>query len=374
LTEAVIFDLDGVLLDSEQVWNESKRELVEEHGGRWLEQAPRDMMGMSSPEWSRYLVEELGVSLEPTAASDEVVARLERIYRSRLPLLDGAPEAVRRLAGRFPLGLASSSNREIIDLFLELSGLADHFAVTLSSEEVERGKPAPDVYLEAARRLQAAPERSAAVEDSENGIRAARAAGMRVLALPNPHYPPAAEALALADDVLGSLAELDPARVAGYRIREAGPRDEPLLEAMLELAMGWREQGAPPPVTPELKGLYVAGFGRPGDGGVVAEEVDGGPVGAAWFRLFEPGRHGYGFVAPDVPELSLAVVPEHRRRGLGRDLLEHALRQATEAGHRQLSLSVEPDNPALRLYELLGFERAGKSGGAWTLIRRSAAL
>jgi HAD superfamily hydrolase (TIGR01509 family) len=374
VTAAVVFDLDGVLLDSEQVWNEAKRELVEEQGGRWREQAPRDMMGMSSPEWSRYLVEELGVPLEAAAVSDEVVARLERIYRAGLPLLDGAPEAVRRLAGRFPLGLASSSNREIIDLFLELTGLAKHFAVTLSSEEVARGKPAPDVYLEAVRRLGTEPERCAAVEDSENGIRAARAAGVRVLALPNPHYPPAAEALALADDVLGSLAELDPARVAGYRIREAGPSDEPLLEAMLELAMGWRERGAPPPVAPELTDLYVAGFGRPGDGGAVAEEVKGGPVGAAWFRIFDPNRPGYGFVAAGVPELSLAVVPEHRRRGLGRDLVEHALRQAKEAGHRQVSLSVEPDNPALRLYERLGFERVGKSGGSWTLIRRSPAL
>jgi HAD superfamily hydrolase (TIGR01509 family) len=213
--EAVIFDLDGVLLDSERVWNEAKRELVEERGGRWRDDAPRRMMGMSSPEWSSYLVEELGVPLDPTEVSADVVARLERIYRTRLPLIDGAPEAVERLAGRFPLGLASSSNREIIDLFLELSGLAGRFAVTLSSEEVARGKPAPDVYLEAARRLGVAPERSVAIEDSENGIRAAKAAGMRVLALPNPHYPPAPEALAEADDVLGSLPELTPERAAG---------------------------------------------------------------------------------------------------------------------------------------------------------------
>jgi HAD superfamily hydrolase (TIGR01509 family) len=215
VTEAVVFDLDGVLLDSETVWNEAKHELVDERGGRWRDQAPRDMMGMSSPEWSRYLVEELGVPLEPETVSDDVVARVERIYRTRLPLLDGAAEAVQRLAARFPLGLASSSNREIIDLFLELSGLAESFAVTISSEEVPRGKPAPDVYLEAVRRLGAQPGRSVAIEDSENGIRAARAAGMRVLALPNPHYPPAAEALAEADDVLGSLAELSPARIAG---------------------------------------------------------------------------------------------------------------------------------------------------------------
>jgi HAD superfamily hydrolase (TIGR01509 family) len=215
VTEAVIFDLDGVLLDSEQVWNQAKEQLVRERGGRWRDHAPRDMMGMSSPEWSAYLRDELGVDLDPQAISDEVVRRLERIYRDELPLLDGAVEAVERLARHWPLGLASSSNREIIDLFLELSGLAPAFAVTISSEEVERGKPAPDVYLEAARRLEAEPSRCVAIEDSENGIRAAHAAGMRVLALPNPHYPPDPEALADANEVIGSLHELTPERVAG---------------------------------------------------------------------------------------------------------------------------------------------------------------
>ncbi len=215
MTDAVIFDLDGVLLDSEQVWNEAKEQLVRERGGRWRDEAPRDMMGMSSPEWAAYLRDELGVDLDPQAISDDVVRRLERIYRDELPVLDGAVEAVERLAGHWPLGLASSSNREIIDLFLELSGLGPRFAVTISSEEVERGKPAPDVYLEAARRLEAEPSRCVAIEDSENGIRAAHAAGMRVLALPNPHYPPDPEALADADEVIGSLHELTPERVAG---------------------------------------------------------------------------------------------------------------------------------------------------------------
>jgi HAD superfamily hydrolase (TIGR01509 family) len=211
--DAVIFDLDGVLLDSEQVWNEAKEQLVRERGGRWSERAPRDMMGMSSPEWSSYLRDELGVSMEPDEISADVVRRLERIYREELPLLPGAREAVERLAARWPLGLASSSNREIIDLFLDLSGLRERFAVTLSSEEVARGKPAPDVYLEAAGRLGVDPARAAAIEDSENGILAARAAGMRVLALPNPHYPPDPAALAQADDVVGSLDELTPERL-----------------------------------------------------------------------------------------------------------------------------------------------------------------
>jgi HAD superfamily hydrolase (TIGR01509 family) len=215
VTRALVFDLDGVLLDSEQVWNQAKEEVVHEHGGRWREEAPRRMMGMSSLEWSRYLHDELGVPLEPDAISDEVVRRLERIYRDRLPLVDGAAEAVERLAEALPLGLASSSNREIIDLFLELSGLGSNFAVTISSEEVARGKPAPDVYLEVLRRMGADPADSIAVEDSDNGIRAAKAACMRVVAVPNPHYPPDPAVLAEADDVVGSLHELTLERAVG---------------------------------------------------------------------------------------------------------------------------------------------------------------
>ena len=207
---AIIFDLDGVLLDSEQVWDEVLEQLVRERGGRWHEQAQREMMGMSSTEWARYMHDQLGVPDQPEEISAEVVRRLEDRYRERLPLIEGALEAVERLAANWPLGLASSSNRELIDLVLDLGGLARFFRVTVSSEEVARGKPAPDVYLEAARRLGAPPERSVAIEDSENGIRAGKAAGMRVVAIPNPHFPPAEEALALADVTLCSLAELRP--------------------------------------------------------------------------------------------------------------------------------------------------------------------
>jgi HAD superfamily hydrolase (TIGR01509 family) len=211
--EAVVFDLDGVLVDSEQVWDEARKELAAERGGRWHEQASRDMMGMSSLEWSRYMHDVIGLEDPPEEISAEVVRRLEEIYRRELPLIGGAAEAVERLAARWPLGLASSSNRELIDLVLELSGLAPYFRVTVSSEEVARGKPAPDVYVEAARRLQVAPGSCAAIEDSENGIRSAKAAGMRVLALPNPQFPPAEDVLALADDVLDSIGELTPERV-----------------------------------------------------------------------------------------------------------------------------------------------------------------
>ncbi len=208
MTDAVIFDLDGVLVDSEQLWNEAKHELVVSTGGRWLQDAPRAMMGMSSPEWSSYLHDELGVPLPVGEINEEVVTRIERLYRAHLPLLPGAVNAVRSLSARWPLGLASSSNREIIDLVLELAGVDGEFKATVSSEEVARGKPAPDVYLETARRVGVAPERCVALEDSSNGLRAAVAAGMTVIAVPNPHYPPDDDALGLAAaciDVLGAL-------------------------------------------------------------------------------------------------------------------------------------------------------------------------
>jgi HAD superfamily hydrolase (TIGR01509 family) len=214
MIEAVVFDLDGVLVDSEQVWDEVREALVRERGGRWHERAQADMMGMSSVEWSRYLHEELGLAEAPEALNDEVVRRMLDRYREELPLVDGAVAAVERLAARFPLALASSSNRPLIDAVLASAGLAGAFRATVSSEEVLRGKPAPDVFLEAARRLGVAADRCAAIEDSGNGLRAAHAAGMRVIALPNRHYPPAADALALADAVAGSLDELSPELVA----------------------------------------------------------------------------------------------------------------------------------------------------------------
>ena len=208
MIDGVVFDLDGVLLDSEQVWDGVREELARERGGRWHDRAQRDMMGMSSPEWSRYMHDVVGLTEPPEEISAEVVRRLAALYSKHLPALPGAREAVERLAARWPLALASSSNRELIDLALELLGVARLFQATVSSEEISRGKPAPDVYLEAADRLGVEPSRAAAIEDSHNGIRSAKAAGMRVLAIPNRHFPPDADVLGEADVVLDSLAEL----------------------------------------------------------------------------------------------------------------------------------------------------------------------
>jgi HAD superfamily hydrolase (TIGR01509 family) len=208
--DAVMFDLDGVLVDSESLWDDARQGLARERGGRWTPQATREMLGMSAPEWSRYMAESLQVPL-PAAEIDAAVRdRVAAAYRRRLPLIPGADTAVRRLAAHWPLGLASSSNREIIELFLELSGLREQFAVTVSSEEVARGRPAPDVYLHAARRLGVRPERCVAVEDSSNGLRAAAAAAMAVVAVPNVAFAPDRDALAVARVTLASIRDLDP--------------------------------------------------------------------------------------------------------------------------------------------------------------------
>ena len=214
---AVVFDLDGVLIDSEGVWSEARAEVARCNGGRWPPGAPRAMMGMSSLEWSRYMHDELGVTLAAEEISDAVVSRLADLYRQKVPVIAGAREAVVACAAQWPLALASSANRPIIELVLQRTGLADCFAATVSSEEVPRGKPAPDVYLEATGRLEVAPGRCVGVEDSSNGLRSAAAAGLIVLAVPNREFPPDQDALGLAADVLGSIAELTPARV-----REAG--------------------------------------------------------------------------------------------------------------------------------------------------------
>jgi HAD superfamily hydrolase (TIGR01509 family) len=206
---AVVFDLDGVLVDSEQVWDEVREALAHERGGGWHERAQRDMMGMSSPEWSRYMHDRIGLPESPEEINRLVVERMLERYSAGPPWLPDAVETVRRLAADFVLGLASSSNRELIDRVLEAGGISGCFGATVSSEEVAAGKPAPDVYLEVARRLGVDPHECTAIEDSPNGILSAKAAGMRCIAIPNAHYPPGA-AVAEADAVVDSLSELTP--------------------------------------------------------------------------------------------------------------------------------------------------------------------
>ena len=215
MIDCVVFDLDGVIVDSEQVWDDVREQIVRAREGRWHDGAQAAMMGMSSTEWSRYMHDELLLPESPEEINAEVVRQMLERYRESLPLIDGAVDAVRRLAAAFTLGVASSSNRPLIETVLERAEIADCFAVVVSSEEVAHGKPAPDVYLEVAQLLGVEPWRCAAVEDSSNGLRAAHAAGMRVIAFPNAHYRPADDALALADVIVRTAHDLTPDLVRG---------------------------------------------------------------------------------------------------------------------------------------------------------------
>ncbi len=208
MIQAVVFDLDGVLIDSEPVWEQVRRQLVAELGGHWLPEAQRRLMGMSTPEWARYLSEDLGAGLPPGQIAALVIGRMADSYRERLPLMPGAADAVRRLAARWPLGLGSSAPATLIAAVLESAGLREYFAVVMSTEQVARGKPAPDIYLAVTERLGCQPAACVAVEDSSNGLRSAASAGLAVIAVPHPSYPPDPDALARAGLVLDKLADL----------------------------------------------------------------------------------------------------------------------------------------------------------------------
>jgi HAD superfamily hydrolase (TIGR01509 family) len=215
VADAVIFDLDGVIVDSEPVWEEVRRRYVADHGGRWQPDSQRRLMGMSTGEWARYLSGELGVARDPDQVAGDVVTEMTRRYAERVPLIPGADRVVRAVAGRWRLGLASSSPTRLIEAALAATGLADAFAVTLSTEQTARGKPAPDLYLEVARRLGAEPTGCVAVEDSSNGVRSAAAAGMRVIAVPHAGYPVDPDARAQAALILPSITELSVEVITG---------------------------------------------------------------------------------------------------------------------------------------------------------------
>jgi HAD superfamily hydrolase (TIGR01509 family) len=211
MIEAVAFDLDGTLIESERVWEKARREVTESADGRWRDDAQPSMMGLSTPEWIAYMQRELGVELDADEIKSEVLERLRASYRERLPAINGAGDAVRRLAARWPLAVASSSPRELIELVLELAGLTQAFDAVVSSEEVASGKPAPDVYLRACELLGSAPASTPAIEDSSAGVRAAVAAGMPVVLIPGTEFPTEPEVLEEADQVLESINSLDPA-------------------------------------------------------------------------------------------------------------------------------------------------------------------
>ena len=214
LIDAVIFDLDGVLVDSEIWWDEIRSQFAARHGRHWTADDQAAVMGANSSAWARIMRERLALALPESEIARTIVdGVVERYRRDGAPLIDGATEAVRRIAADRPVAVASSAHRDVIDAALTATGLADVFSVVVSSDEVAHGKPRPDVYLETARRLELDPRACLVVEDSLNGVRAAKAAGMTVVLVPNGCVPPAAGATELADLVLARLADLEPSAI-----------------------------------------------------------------------------------------------------------------------------------------------------------------
>ncbi len=212
---AVIFDLDGVLVDTEIWWDEVRQAFAAAHGRSWTVEDRAQVMGANSRQWSRTMRERLDLDRPAEAIERDVVdAMVSRWRTAPSPLIAGADDVVRRLAAEYPLAVASSAHREVIDAALSLTGLRSSFSVVVSSDEVAHGKPAPDVYLEAAHRLDVEPTQCVVVEDSLNGVLSGRAAGMTVVLVPNATIPPAPGAHEAADVVLGDLRDLDPRRIA----------------------------------------------------------------------------------------------------------------------------------------------------------------
>lgn len=216
---AVVFDMDGVLTDTETIWDEVRRGLAAEDGVPWPDDATEAMMGMSTPEWSDYMATTVGVTGDAETVVERTIEAMAARYREHLPTLPGAVEAVERMAARWPVGITSSSPRRLIDTTLTALGLTELVQVSVSTEEVPAGKPAPDGYLRTCELLGVSPAQAVAIEDSSNGLRSAAAAGMRVIAVPHEAFPPAPDALALAHLEVGSLDDVTVELVEGLAAR-----------------------------------------------------------------------------------------------------------------------------------------------------------
>lgn len=211
---SIVFDMDGVIVDSEPLWVRARKDLVREANGRWIPEAETAMMGISSDRWSAYMRDQLALDMSAERIREEVIRRMIDLYRESVPLIPGAREAIETISERWRVGVASGSDRVLLDTVLTNSGLGSHFAATVSAEDVAEGKPSPLIYQEACRRLGAGPSACVAIEDSGSGIASALAAGMKVIAVPRPGFEPGAEILNRATVVLPDLTGLHPDLIA----------------------------------------------------------------------------------------------------------------------------------------------------------------
>ena len=201
--QAVVFDMDGILIDSEVLWRQVREEFAADNGMVWSAEDQASTMCCNTRMWSRIMVERLQLQerlgMDDAAIAKEIKGRLLRKYEAHRPEREGAVASVLRVAQKYKVALASGSPNELATHVMKMTGLDKVFLATMYGDDVTHGKPAPDIYLEVLKKLGVAPEHAVGIEDSGNGIRSLRAAGMGIVAAPGPEFPLTEEVLALAD-------------------------------------------------------------------------------------------------------------------------------------------------------------------------------
>lgn len=378
--KAIIFDFDGLIVDTETIWFEAYKEILFNYGIELSLEQFSKVIGTDDTELYAYIEQNLTTPVD----SMEIEASVKELVKEKLglPVLrEGVADYLREAKEiGLKVGLASSSGREWVEGFLTKLNIIQYFDVIKTRDDVHEVKPDPELYHRAVEALGVSPSEALAFEDSLNGLKAARAAGLHCAIVPNPvtaHLDFDDYSLRLSS--MGEKALKHVLQVIGgnadkpnvFNIRLGTAADEDFLWEMLYQAI-FIPEGEPRPSKDILNEPHIEqslkGWGRDGDTALIAIDTDNNPIGAVWVRLFDESNKTYGYIDSQTPLLGMALLPEYRGNGIGTALLGEMLRITNEAGFGAVSLSVDSKNPALSLYNRLGFNKVGIDGTSWNMM------
>ena len=380
--KAIIFDFDGLIVDTETIWYEAYKEILNNHGLELsLEQFSKGV-GTEDTELYKYIKENLVSPVDPMEI-EGLVQELVMIKLGFPALREGVADYLKDAKELgLKIGLASSSSPKWVEGFLTKLNIIQYFDVIKTRDDVSEIKPSPELYIKAVEALGVFPSEAVAFEDSLNGLKAARSAGLHCVIVPNSvtaHLDFDDYSLRLSS--MGEKALVHVLKVIGgkadkpnvFNIRLGTTADEDFLWEMLYQAI-FIPEGEPRPSRDILKEPHIEqslkGWGRNGDTALIAIDANNTPIGAVWVRLFDEENKTYGYMDNQTPLLGMALNPEYRGNGIGTALLGEMLRITKEAGFEAVSLSVDPKNPALKLYTRLGFKKVGIDGTSWDMIMK----